>query len=60
MREFLDTLIISQTTEQGKKEVQEFIEKNKITYEMTKANSFEILDQNIKFIEKNKDFLENY
>ncbi|MBS3083644.1 M1 family metallopeptidase [Candidatus Pacearchaeota archaeon] len=59
-QDFLEALIISQTTEQGKKEVQEFIEKNKIGYEMTKANSFEILDQNIKFIERNREFLKNY
>ncbi len=59
-KDFLEALIISQVTKKAKEEVKEFIDKNKIAYEMTKANSFEILDQNLQFIEKNKDFLKNY
>lgn len=59
-QDFLDTLIISQINEPGKKEVEEFISKHKIGFEMTKANGFEILDLNVNFIEKNKEFLKNY
>lgn len=59
-QDFLDTLIISQINEVGKKEVKDFINNNKIGFELTKANGFEILDLNIKFIEKNREFLKNY
>ncbi|MEK6914968.1 MAG: M1 family metallopeptidase [Nanoarchaeota archaeon] len=60
MRDFIDTLVISQTTESGKKEVKDFLEKNKIPYKIVQANAFEIAEQNIKFIEKNKEFLKDY
>src|SRR3989344_717449 len=56
-KRYIETLIISQVTIQGKAEVKYFLEKNKVTYERTKANSFEILDLNLKFIEKNRNFL---
>lgn len=59
-KDLLDALIISQNTKSAKEEIKKFLEKNKITYEMTKQNAFEVLDQNIKFIEKNKEFLRNY
>lgn len=60
MREFIDTLIISQVKESAKAEIKEFFQKDKVPYEIVKANAFEILDMNLKFIEKNKDFLKNY
>ena len=59
-QDFIDALIISQIDEKNKKEVYNFLNKNKIPYEMTKANAFEICDMNIKFIKKNRDFLKNY
>ena len=58
-QDFLDCLIISQVKESAKIEIKEFLDKNKVKYEMTKANAFEILDMNINFIEKNKEFLKN-
>ena len=60
MREFIDTLIISQVKESTKAEIKEFFQKDKVPYEIVKANAFEILDMNLKFIEKNRDFLKNY
>lgn len=60
MRDFVDPLVICQVTQSAKKEVKELLEKNKFRYEMIKANAFEILDQNLKFIEKNREFLKNY
>src|SRR3989344_2659988 len=59
-REFLNALIISQTTKNRELEIKEFLQKNKVGYERTKKNAFEILDMNLKFIEKNKKFLESY
>jgi|SRR3989344_1378214 len=59
-KDFLEALIISQTNKEQKSEVEQFLKKNKIQYEMTKANALEILEQNINFIEKNKEFLKNY
>ncbi len=60
MREMIEALVLSRTTKEEKEQVKEFLDKNKVTYGMTKANAFEMLDQNLKFIEKNKDFLKNY
>lgn len=60
MREMIEALVLSRTTKEGKEEVKKFLDKNKVEYEMTKRNAFEMLDQNIKFIEKNKEFLKNY
>ncbi len=59
MKDFIESVIISQTTKSGREKAKEFLEKSKIQYEMTKTNAFEILDQNLKFIENNKDFLKN-
>jgi len=59
-KDFLDALIVSQTKNESKKEVKSILDKNKVQYERTKANAFEILDMNLKLIEKNKKFLENY
>lgn len=59
MRDFVDPLVICQVTQSAKKEVKGFLEEKKFRYEMIKANAFEILDQNLKFIEKNREFLKN-
>ncbi|MEK6908976.1 MAG: M1 family metallopeptidase [Nanoarchaeota archaeon] len=60
MRSIIEALILPQTTQSGKNEAKEFLDKHKVGFEMTKDNAFEILDQNLKFIEKNKEFLKNY
>lgn len=58
--DFLEALIISQVEKSKKIEIESFLNKNKVKYEMSKANSFEIMNMNLKFIEKNRDFLKNY
>ncbi|MEK6894870.1 MAG: M1 family metallopeptidase [Nanoarchaeota archaeon] len=60
MRDFVDPLVICQVTTSAKEGVKELLEKNKFRYEMIKANALEILDLNLKFIEKNREFLKNY
>lgn len=59
-QDFLNTIIISNTNKESKYKIEELLNKNKIQYERTKASAFEIMEQNIHFIEKNKDFLKNY
>ncbi|MGV8131022.1 MAG: M1 family metallopeptidase [Candidatus Pacearchaeota archaeon] len=58
--DFLEALIISQVEKSKKIEIESFLNKNGVKYEMSKTNSFEIMDMNLKFIEKNKEFLKNY
>jgi tricorn protease interacting factor F2/3 len=58
--DFLESLIISQVEKSKKKEIEDFLNKNKVKYEMSKKNSFEIMEMNLNFIDKNKDFLKNY
>lgn len=53
----LDAIILTQTTKKAMQEVKSFLEKNKVKYERTKANAFEILDMNINLIKNNNDFL---
>ncbi len=60
MRTILESLIISQTTKEGKDAVKRFMEKHPVNLKMTETNAFETLDQNLKFIEKNREFLKNY
>lgn len=60
MRAIIESILLSQTDQEGKNNAKKLLDKHKVAYEMTKINTFEILDQNLKFIEKNKEFLKNY
>jgi hypothetical protein len=60
MRSILETLIISQTTREGKDAARDFMKKHPVNLKMTGINAFETLEQNLKFIEKNREFLKNY
>ena len=55
--DILNALILTQKTNKSKKEIVLFLKKNKVAYERTKANAFEILDMNISLIKNNQDIL---
>jgi len=57
---FLETLITSHTDKSKLEEIKKFLDKHKVKYEKTKANSFEIADINFNFIRKNSKILEKY
>ncbi len=59
-KDILEALIISYPEKHKKEEIRLFLKKNKIQYEKTKANSFEISDINEKFIKTNSKIIENY
>jgi tricorn protease interacting factor F2/3 len=52
------TILLSSKNERN--EVKQFLTKEKVEYESTKANSFEIAEITDSFIEKNKQILANY
>ena len=56
--DILNSLILTQTTKKAKTEIKRFLEKNCDGYKRTITNALEILDMNLKFIEKNRKFLE--
>lgn len=57
---FINSLVISQVNSDFGKEIRKFFKDNKVKYEMTQNNAFEAFEQNLKFIEKNREFLKNY
>ncbi len=56
--DILNALIITQTNKSSLDKISKFLKSNKVQYERTKANAFEIANMNIKFINKNRKFLE--
>ncbi|MGV8142639.1 MAG: M1 family metallopeptidase [Candidatus Pacearchaeota archaeon] len=55
--DMLNGLILSQRDSKESLEINNFLKKNKVDYERTKANAFEILDMNINLIKNNQDLL---
>ncbi|MEK6846740.1 MAG: M1 family metallopeptidase [Nanoarchaeota archaeon] len=56
--DLLNALIVTQTNKKYLRKISKFLKTNKVQYERTKANAFEIANMNINFINKNKKFLE--
>ncbi len=57
--DILNALIIPQTNKSKLESVAKFLKIEKVEYERTKANAFEIANTNINFLNKNKKFLSN-
>jgi len=56
----LESIITSYTGKENKLKIKSFLDAKKIGYEKTKANAFETMDINTKWLNRNELILENY